>query len=164
MRLRHGRSSPSFLEKGPSSGRVVAALAKVSSLQVRWSLRLRHQEVSAPDRTEKVMRRPAVPPFGLTGLRRGRSRAWPSWRLPRCATRSAGALSEIRSERRPSIYGGASSRTWSSITFQSGVTDHQSNLSKQMPPMSFAERRKHATKPLGAGSLPEFCLPCQAAS
>src|ERR1700676_590810 len=54
MRLRHGRSSPSFLEKGPSSGRVVAALAKVSSLQVRWSLRLRHQEVSAPHRPEKV--------------------------------------------------------------------------------------------------------------
>jgi hypothetical protein len=32
-------------------------------------------------------------------LRRGRPRAWPSWRLPRCATRSAGALSEIRNER-----------------------------------------------------------------
>jgi len=42
-----------------------------------------------------------TPPFALTGLRlrRGRPRAWPSWRLPRCATRSAGALSEIRNER-----------------------------------------------------------------
>jgi DNA-binding XRE family transcriptional regulator len=32
----------------------------------------------------------------------------------------------------PSIYGGASSRIWSSITFQSGVTDHQSNFSKHV--------------------------------
>src|SRR5258708_37120335 len=46
----------------------------------------------------------------------------------------------------PSIYGDASSRIWSSITFQSGITAHQSNLSMQMPRLAFAERRKHTTK------------------
>src|SRR3979409_2136956 len=41
-------------QKSASPGRVVAAFAKVSSLQVRWPSRLRHQEVSAPDRPEKI--------------------------------------------------------------------------------------------------------------
>src|SRR5258708_34453533 len=45
----------------------------------------------------------------------------------------------------PSIYGGASSRVWSSITFQSGQTDPPSNFTKESPPPSFAEKPKHAT-------------------
>jgi hypothetical protein len=46
----------------------------------------------------------------------------------------------------PSICGGVSRRTCSSITLQLGVSDDQSKLSKLTPPRSFAIRRTHTTK------------------
>ena len=45
-----------------------------------------------------------------------------------------------------SICGGASRRTCSSTTLQSGVSDHQSKLFKQMPPRSFAIRLTQTTQ------------------
>jgi hypothetical protein len=45
----------------------------------------------------------------------------------------------------PSICGGASRMICSSITFQSGVSDDHSKLSRHIPPRSFAARRTHAT-------------------
>src|SRR4029077_17435364 len=46
----------------------------------------------------------------------------------------------------PSIRGGTSRRTCSSMALQSGVSDHQSKLSKLMPPRSFAMRLTQTTK------------------
>ena len=45
-----------------------------------------------------------------------------------------------------SICGGASRRTCSSTTLQPGVSDHQSKVSKHIPPRSFALRRTQTTK------------------
>src|SRR5712691_8227930 len=78
--------------------------------------------------------------------------AWPAHRLILTAfARGCPAIREplpqsLGTRGGPSICGGVSRRTCSSITLQSGVSDRQSKLSKHMPPRAFAMRLTQTTQ------------------